>query len=86
MLVTMKVTTIGAFDAKTHLSQLLDRVERGEEIEITRRGQPVARLVPCEAKHDGESLRRLVQRVREERGSYGITAKDITAWKKEGRK
>jgi prevent-host-death family protein len=37
---------IGAFEAKTHLSELLDRVEQGEELVITRRGRPVARLVP----------------------------------------
>jgi prevent-host-death family protein len=38
--------SIGAYDAKTHLSDLLDRVARGEEITITRHGRPVARLVP----------------------------------------
>lgn len=37
---------IGAFEAKTHLSELLDRVEQGEELVITRRGRAVARLVP----------------------------------------
>jgi len=37
--------TIGAFDAKTHLSSLLDRVAAGEEVLITRHGKPVARLV-----------------------------------------
>lgn len=37
---------VGAFDAKTHLSSLLDRVSRGEEVLITRRGSPVAKLVP----------------------------------------
>ena len=36
--------TVGAFEAKTKLSELLDRVENGEEIVITRRGKPVARL------------------------------------------
>ena len=36
--------TVGAFEAKTKLSELLDRVERGEEVLITRRGKPVARL------------------------------------------
>jgi prevent-host-death family protein len=40
------MTTVGAFEAKTKLSELLDRVERGEEIVITRRGKPAARLVP----------------------------------------
>jgi prevent-host-death family protein len=38
--------TIGAFEAKTHLGELLDRVERGESVTITRRGKPVAQLVP----------------------------------------
>ncbi len=37
---------IGAFEAKTHLAALLDRVEQGEELVITRRGRAVARLVP----------------------------------------
>lgn len=38
--------TVGAFEAKTHLSTLLEQVERGEEITITRHGKAVARLVP----------------------------------------
>ena len=38
---------IGTFEAKTHLSALLDKVVQGEEVLITRRGQPVARLVPA---------------------------------------
>ena len=37
---------VGAFAAKTHLAELLDRVVSGESITITRRGKPVARLVP----------------------------------------
>lgn len=44
------MNAVGAFDAKTHLSDLLDRVEAGEEIVITRRGKPVARLAPIEIK------------------------------------
>ena len=40
------VTSVGTFEAKTHLSALLERVANGETIEITRRGIPVARLVP----------------------------------------
>ena len=42
----MRSTSVGAFEAKTHLSALLERVERGEEIVITRHGRPVARLLP----------------------------------------
>jgi prevent-host-death family protein len=39
--------TIGAFEAKTHLGELLDRVETGESIAITRHGKLVAQLVPA---------------------------------------
>lgn len=38
--------TIGAFEAKTHLSALLDRVANGGEVLITKHGRPVARLCP----------------------------------------
>ena len=38
--------TIGAFEAKTHLASLLDRVAKGERITITRHGVPAAMLVP----------------------------------------
>jgi prevent-host-death family protein len=37
--------TVGAFEAKTHLSSLLDKVAAGEEVTITKHGKPVARLV-----------------------------------------
>ena len=39
--------SVGAFEAKTHLSALLDRVEDGEEVTITRHGRPVAKLIPA---------------------------------------
>ena len=38
--------SIGLFEAKTHLSELIARAERGEEVVITRHNKPVARLVP----------------------------------------
>ncbi len=41
--------TVGSYEAKTHLPQLLERVEHGESIIITRHGKPVARLVPAVA-------------------------------------
>jgi len=40
--------SVGAYEAKTHLSQLLDRVEKGESITILRHGKPVATLRPVE--------------------------------------
>jgi prevent-host-death family protein len=82
----MKETVVGAFDAKTHLSELLDRVERGERIRITRRGRPAAQLVPCDPETDTGTLQALLARVREQRGTYKVTAADISKWKKEGRR
>jgi prevent-host-death family protein len=48
------MTTIGSFEAKTNLAQLLDRVAKGERIVITKRGKAVAMLVPPESnrRHD----------------------------------
>jgi prevent-host-death family protein len=45
------VRTVGAYEAKTHLSQLLDDVAAGESITITKHGVPVARLVPPSNKN-----------------------------------
>jgi len=42
------MATVGAYEAKTHLPKLLERVEKGETITITRHGKPVAVLVPPE--------------------------------------
>lgn len=47
--------TIGAFEAKTHLSSLLDRVAAGEEVLITKHGKPVARLSPATEATRGEA-------------------------------
>ncbi|HXQ50260.1 MAG TPA: type II toxin-antitoxin system prevent-host-death family antitoxin [Stellaceae bacterium] len=61
----MAMITIGAFEAKTNLSKLLDRVASGEEVVITRHGKPVARLVAPErfdrarAKAAAEKLKAL---------------------------
>lgn len=41
------MATVGAYEAKTHLSQLLDRVAQGERVTITKHGRPVAVLVPA---------------------------------------
>lgn len=63
------MTEIGAYEAKTHLPQLLDRVENGERFVITRHGRPVAELAPvCERNADQvrqavANLRRLRNRL-----------------------
>lgn len=44
----MFMTSVGAYEAKTHLPALLARVERGETVTITRHGRPIAKLVPVD--------------------------------------
>jgi prevent-host-death family protein len=46
------MASVGAYEAKTHLAELLDRVERGERITITRHGRPVAELIPSTGAPD----------------------------------
>ena len=59
---------IGAFEAKNKLGMLLDRVESGEEIIITRHGKPVARLVPNAARIDKLQARAALERIRSRAG------------------
>ena len=56
--------SVGAYEAKTHLPQLLDRVARGEEIQITRNGRSIARLVPEPAKQ-ATDIRAVIAQIRE---------------------
>jgi len=55
---------IGAFEAKNTLGTLLDRVQEGEEIVITRHGKPVARLVPNAGGIDRSRVQAAVERIR----------------------
>jgi prevent-host-death family protein len=71
--------SVGSFEAKTHLPQLLERVAKGEEFTITRHGKPVARLVPAEAvKPD---VRQVIAEMRAFRKGNtlgeGITIRDL---------
>ncbi len=65
--------SIGVFEAKTHLSKLLDAVEKGETIEITRHGSPVARLTPTNDVHRRDEARRLAEEWRAYRAAERIT-------------
>jgi len=69
--------TVGAFDAKTHLSMLLDRVAAGEEVVITRHGKPVARMIGADAA-DLARRNQAVARLRELRKA---TRLDGLSWK-----
>jgi len=51
------MTTVNVHEAKTHLSRLLAKVARGDEVIIAKGGKPIARLVPVQkAKHMGQVL------------------------------
>jgi prevent-host-death family protein len=70
---------IGAFEAKTHLSRLLDQVERGETITITRHGKPVARLIPVAGSSRDERRRAIseLKQLRARQTLGGLTAREL---------
>lgn len=77
---------VQASDAKTHLLQLLDAVERGETIVITRHGRPIARLVP-EAERRQAEIRAAIDAIKAlRRTGPKISAEEIRALINEGRK
>jgi prevent-host-death family protein len=85
--------TIGLFEAKTHLSSLVARAERGEEVIITRHNKPVAKLVPVDGVPASVVARRrqaLAELEAIGRGvggrGGGITREEILEWVREGRK
>ncbi len=73
---------IGTFEAKNRFSELLDRVERGEEVTITRHGKPVARLVAAKTR-DIEKARAAAEEILKMRDSLpadtlkGLTIKQL---------
>ena len=73
---------IGAFEAKNKLSALLERVQRGEEILITRRGKPVAKLVPAVSAPNRIAALEAADRILERSRSAtlgGLTIKELIA-------
>ena len=83
--------SLGILDARSRFSELIDRAERGEEIVITRRGAPVARIVPAaKPRRTPEEVKQALdaaKRIREALASRGVkvTQADIRAWRDEGR-
>jgi prevent-host-death family protein len=72
---------VGAFEAKNKLGQLLDLVEQGEEVIITRHGKEVARLVPVRPIHSREQARAAIRRIRERAEQSKLGAFDWSEWK-----
>jgi len=68
------MSTVGSFEAKTKLAELLDKVEAGETVTITRRGRPVAQLVPVRPENEQERMRALVEEIKRTRVGRGKPA------------
>ena len=83
------MTEISLFDAKTHLSSIISTVEE-EQVEyvITKRGKPVAKIVPIEdeKKHDIAAVLKDMDNLKREMGKSAITLEEILSFKDEGRK
>lgn len=77
---------IQASTAKAQFAELLDEVERGETVVITRHGKPIARLVREEDERRSDALRAMAE-IKEMRKTAGrATVEEILAWRDEGRK
>jgi prevent-host-death family protein len=81
---------VGIFEAKTHLSALLDEVEKGGEVTITRHGKPIAKLVQAEVGPSPEVIakrRKAIEELRAMARKRGITVShaEIKSWIEDGR-
>lgn len=79
------MVTVGAFDAKTHLSSLLERVERGEEVLITRHGKAIARLVPAAAA-ERANVQAVIAKLKQLRARTGLGGLSWQELRDEGRR
>lgn len=73
------MTKVGAYEAKTHLPKLLDRVKKGERFVITKHGQPVAELIPVAGK-DHELAKKAIEdlkALREDLKRRGVSLKEL---------
>jgi prevent-host-death family protein len=83
----MKPATVGLAEAKNKLSELVNRVARGEEITITRHDQAVARLVPARRPSRAEAQRAVDGlRALRTRNPIALTTEEILAMKNAGRR
>ncbi|MCO4098294.1 MAG: type II toxin-antitoxin system prevent-host-death family antitoxin [Gemmatimonas sp.] len=77
--------SIAAFDAKTRLSELLERAANGETFEITKHGRPVGKLGPPDSARDPRVVAEAVQRLKTYRGALkGLKVDEVVALKHVG--
>lgn len=75
------MNAFGAFEAKNKLGHLLDLVEHGEEVTITRHGREVARLVPVQRGFNRDEARAAVRRIRQRAEQRKLGRFDWSEWK-----
>ncbi|MBK6443635.1 MAG: type II toxin-antitoxin system prevent-host-death family antitoxin [Actinomycetales bacterium] len=73
----MTTTTVGAYEAKTHLPALLAQVERGETVTITRHGRPIARLIPIDIHRPAEQIFVELDRLRQGVTTGGMSIREM---------
>jgi len=80
--------TVGSYQEKTHLAQLLERVASGESFVITKHGVPVARLVPVEEKTKLDVKKAIgdLLEFRKQRAGRGLSVEEIKELINEGRR
>ena len=78
------MTTVGIFQAKARLSHLIQEVNAGREVVITRHGEPVARLVPAR-RAPGIQRRKLVAEIKRFRKSLRVRRVNVRSLIEEGR-
>jgi prevent-host-death family protein len=77
--------TVQASEAKTHFLRILDGVERGESVVITRHGRVIARIIP-EVEIDGDRVAKAIEGMRALRKKIGkLTLEEILSARDEGR-
>ena len=76
---------IGAFEAKTHLPQLLRRVQAGERFIITKHHRPVAELIPFQP-HDSGKVRAAITRLKVFQETHSLKGLSVRQMIEEGRK
>ena len=80
------MSSIGVFEAKNRLSELVERAARGEEITITRRGEVVARLVPPAAVSAGNQAIAAIEALRQARRGARLDGEVLQALREAGRR
>ncbi|MEA2884224.1 MAG: hypothetical protein QOH32_3480 [Bradyrhizobium sp.] len=77
---------IQASEAKAKFAELLDQVERGETLVITRHGKPIAHIHPAPKDNDARARQAMLELMELRKGAGRASVEEILAWRDEGRR